>query len=168
MTGGRTQDIADDVDTQTVLAASKVITAVVAHSLAAVENQVSVPGLRVLVILQAKGPLNLSKVAEALGVNASSASRTCERLVAAGLLDRRDSANDRRHVSLTLTDRGMEFVDNVMNERLGILTQVIAAMPVEERRNLMSSLEAFVTAAAWLTDHPGIDDTTGRLLRWVI
>lgn len=164
----RSQEVVSDVDTETLLAASKVISAAVAHSLAAVEDQVSVPGLRVLVMIQARGPLNLSAVAEALGVNASSASRTCDRLVSAGLLDRRESPRDRRQVSLTLTPRGQQFVDDVMGERLAILSEVIAAMPDQDRRELMRSLDAFVNAATWLTDHPGLDDSTGRLLRWVI
>jgi hypothetical protein len=41
-------------------------------------------------------------------------------------------------------------------------------MQIEERQHLMSGLEAFVTAAAWLTDHADLDDPAGRLQRWVI
>jgi hypothetical protein len=32
----------------------------------------------------------------------------------------------------------------------------------------MSGLDAFVTAAESLGDHPSLDDHTGRLLRWVV
>lgn len=159
---------APDVDTQTLLAASKVISAAVAHSLAAVEEQVSVPGLRVLVMVHARGSLNLSAVAEGLDVNASNASRTCERLVAAGLLDRRDAQHDRRQVSLTLTRRGTRFVNDVIAERLEILTRIVDAMPDDERANLMTGLDAFVAAAESLGDHASLDDHTGRLLRWVV
>src|SRR5689334_24560326 len=89
-------------DTEVLLDASKVMAAAIAHSLAAGDQRVSVPGMRVLVMVQAHGALNMSAVAEGLGVNASTASRTCDRLVTAGLLDRRDDVEDRRHVSLTL------------------------------------------------------------------
>src|SRR5262245_27084738 len=167
MTGQAEQTTARD-DQQTLLAASKVISAAVAHSLAAVEDRVSVPGLRVLVMVRANGSLNLSAVAESLGVNASSASRTCDRLVGAGLLNRRDAPHDRRHVELTLTRRGTRFVDDVMAERLVILTKVVDAMPADERETLIRSLDAFVAAAESLTDHPGLDDEIGALLRWVV
>ena len=52
------------------------------------DTTVSVPQMRVLVLLWTGEPLNLSAVAEGLGVNASNASRTCDRLVAAGLVER--------------------------------------------------------------------------------
>jgi DNA-binding MarR family transcriptional regulator len=158
----------DHVDAETLLDASKVISAVVAHSLASVEEKVSVPGLRVLVMVRSHGPLNMSAVAQALGVNASSASRTCERLVTAGLLDRRDAANDRRRVSLTLTPKGRRFVDGVMEERRAVLLQVVEAMPPRAQRSLLAGLKAFVAAAAALGDQPHLDDSTGPLLRWIV
>jgi DNA-binding MarR family transcriptional regulator len=52
-------------------------------------------------------------VAGALDVNPSNASRTCDRLMKAGLLDRRESPDDRRNVTLTLTEAGTWLVDKV-------------------------------------------------------
>jgi DNA-binding MarR family transcriptional regulator len=162
------QDAPSRHDTEVLLQASKVISAAIAHSLTSVEDQVSVPGMRVLVMVRSQGALNLSAVADALGVNASSASRTCDRLVHAGLLDRRDHAEDRRQVSLTLTPRGTEFVDTMLDDRRTILEKVVSTMPPRAQRSLMSGLEAFVAAAASLADHPSLDDDTGHLLRWIV
>ena len=159
--------IADD-DLETLLQASKVISAAVAHSLAGVEDRVSVPGLRVLVMVRTSGKLNLSAVAEALGVNSSSASRTCDRLVNAGLLDRRDAANDRRKVALTLTARGTRFVDGVMDERRAILSRIVEAMPPRPRAALLTGLAGFVESAESLADAGRLDDSTGPLLRWIV
>jgi DNA-binding MarR family transcriptional regulator len=156
-----------DQDTEILLRASKVISAAVAHSLASVEEKVSVPGLRVLVMVRSGGALNLSSVAESLGVNASSASRTCERLVNSGLLDRRESVYDRRHVSLTLTDEGNRFVDEVMEERRAVLARVMQEMPPRSQRSLIIGLKAFVSAAESLSSNPPPGDGIGAILRWV-
>src|ERR687885_28212 len=95
-----------DRTVEALMATTKVITAAVAHSLAVVDAQVSMPQLRVLVMLGAHGPMNLSSVADGLGVNASNASRTCDQLVGLGLLDRREDERDRRHLVLSMTTAG--------------------------------------------------------------
>jgi DNA-binding MarR family transcriptional regulator len=168
---GNDSDLAAEIataDATALLEASKVFAAAVAHSLAGVEDQVSVPGLRVLVMLRAVGTMNVSAVADALGVNASSASRTCDRLVVAGLLDRRDAADDRRQVALTLTTRGTRFVDDVMAERRRALVSVASTMRPADRQALVSGLAAFVAAAASMNDRASLDGSDGPLLRWVV
>ena len=54
--------------------ATRVLVAVVAQSVAEVEDTVTVPQLRVLVMLHGHGRLNLGAVAAGLGVHASTAS----------------------------------------------------------------------------------------------
>lgn len=149
------------------MAATKVITAAVAHSLAAVDAQVSMPQLRVLVMIGANGPMNLSSVAEGLGVNASNASRTCDQLVGAGLLDRREDQRDRRHLVLSMTPAGSELVDIVMRHRRAVLQQVVDGMPPEDRQKLSTALVCFVDAAARLSATGEVDDGEGHLLRWL-
>ena len=76
-------------DISPLMLASRAVAAAMVRSLESVDASVSVPQMRVLVLLWTGEPLNLSAVAEGLGVNASNASRTCDRLVAAGLVDAR-------------------------------------------------------------------------------
>jgi DNA-binding MarR family transcriptional regulator len=147
--------------------ASKVISAAVAHSLALADDTVSAPGLRVLVMLDGSGPLNLSAVAEGLGVNASTASRTCDRLVVADLVDRRERADDRRQITLSLTERGAAFVDGVMRERQAVLMRVLESMPADARRSAVDGLAAFVAAAAAMSDSDG-DGRHAEIIRWLI
>lgn len=167
MTGAHLKPAGQSED-DILLRASKVIAAAVAHSLATVEEQVSVPGLRVLVMIGDQGSLNLSGVAEGLGVNASSASRTCDRLVRAGLLDRRDDDLDRRQVSLSLTRKGHRFVQGVMKERLAVLGRVVDAMAPRARKSLLSGLTSFVETAESLGEDGQFNDGTGGLFRWVV
>lgn len=85
-----------DREVDSVLLASRVLVAVVAASLAQVEEVVSLPQLRVLVMVSSRGPLNVGAVAAGLGVHRSNATRACDWLVAQGLLDRRELPTDRR------------------------------------------------------------------------
>jgi DNA-binding MarR family transcriptional regulator len=138
------------------MATARVLLAVVARSVAEVEDRVSVTQLRVLVLVATRGPLNLSAVAEALGVHASNATRTVERLVTAGFLDRRDAPDDRRNVRLTLTKKGQRLVDSVFNHRRAAIAQVVDRMPESKRRALTAAFEAFAEAAGEVPeDHFG-------------
>lgn len=157
-----------DVDVAALMDTTRVLTAVVAHSLATINASVSVPQLRVLVMIDAKGPLNLSAVAEGLGVNASNASRACDRLVGAGLLDRRPDERDRRSVVLRLTDRGQRLVDTVVRQRQTMLGQIVSRMSTEDRQRLSDSLEAFVEAATEVSSGGELSDGDGHLLRHLV
>ena len=130
-----------------VLRASRALVGIAAASIADVEDVVTVPQFRVLVMLYTRGPLNLAAVASALDVNPSNASRTCDRLMKAGLLDRRESADDRRNVTLTVTEEGRRLVDSVTRHRRVAIERVLRKMPAPERERLVKVLSAFATAA---------------------
>jgi DNA-binding MarR family transcriptional regulator len=151
-----------------LMRASKVVSAAIAHSLAVADAKVTLPQLRILVMVQDSGPLNMSSVAEGLGVNPSNASRTCDRLVRGGLLDRRDDPSDRRNVALTLTPAGRRLVASMLKQRETIFAQVVARMTARERSQLTSGLTAFSDAARGLaTEGSGLADGDGHLLRWL-
>src|SRR5690349_8976899 len=102
-----------DGDIEAVMAAARVLVAVSAQSVAAIEDVVTLPQLRVLVMVASRTAPNLNAVANGLGVHPSNATRAVDRLVAAGLLDRRDDPTDRRNLVLELTESGRELVDHV-------------------------------------------------------
>src|SRR4051794_27615112 len=156
-----------DLAVESFMAATKVITAAVAHSLAAVDADVSMPQLRVLVMISSRGPMNLSSVAEGLGVNASNASRTCDRLVGLGLLGRREDERDRRHLVLSMTRSGEQLVDKVIRHRRAVFHQVVSGMPADDQAKLATALASFVDAAARLSETGEVDDGEGHLLRWL-
>ena len=122
---------ADQIDA--VLRASRALVGIAAVSIAESDDVVTVPQFRVLVMLYTRGPLNLAAVAAGLEVNPSNASRTCDRLSKAGLLDRRELPEDRRNVTLTLTDAGRRLVENVTRHRRVAIERVLRKMSVLER-----------------------------------
>jgi DNA-binding MarR family transcriptional regulator len=130
-----------------VMRAAQVLVGVAAQSVSAVEEVVTLPQLRILVMISSRGPLNLNAVARALGVHPSNATRACDRLVSAGLLDRRDSPTDRRNVSLDLTVAGRDLVSSMMADRREAITRVIQRIPPAQRRALQKVMGAFADAA---------------------
>ena len=64
---------------------------IAARSLAAVEDRVTLPQFRMLVVLGRHGETKLVTLADVLNVNSSTAMRMAGRLAAAGLLVRRST-----------------------------------------------------------------------------
>ena len=127
--------------------ASRALVGIAAAAIAAVDATVTVPQLRVLVLLDTRGPLNLVGVAAALGVNPSNASRICERLIKAGLVDRQESPLDRRNITLSLTDAGRRLINKVTKHRRAAITRVLRDMDPDDRELLTTALDRFATAA---------------------
>lgn len=134
-----------------VLWASRALVGIAATSLAAVEDVVTVPQWRVLVLVYTRGPMNLASVAADLDVNPSNASRTCDRLTKAGLLDRRESEVDRRNITLTLSESGQRLVQKVTRQRRVAIERVLSNMPASARGKLADALASFAMAAGEAT-----------------
>lgn len=138
----------DDVDavTSAMLTASRLLVAISARSLAAVEDTVTLPQFRLLVVLSTRSPAKLVTLAQLLGVNPSTALRMLDRLAAAGLVRRQASPHSGREVSIDLTPEGRELVEQVTARRRAEIAAVITAMPARQRRGLLRALRAFTDA----------------------
>ncbi len=137
-----------------LLTASRVLVGVSARSLSEVESTVTVTQFRTLVVLDSHGEINLSGLAERLGVNASTALRMIDRLLVSGLVTRRDNPESRREVLLGLSSEGRRVVRRVTRRRRAELARVVAAMPAERRTELLAALRAFAEAAGEPEPHP--------------
>ena len=110
--------------------------------------------LRVLSIVAANRHTNMSRLAEALDVVPSSASRLCDRLEATGLLRRVPDPRDRREVRLLLTSAARKLMTELQERRRTALTEVLERMPTAAREELVRALQAFEQAA--------VEDQTGE------
>jgi DNA-binding MarR family transcriptional regulator len=157
------QPSAEQIDA--VLLASRALVAVAAQSVAGVEDRVTLPQLRVLVMIASRGPQNLASVAAGLGVHASNGTRMCDKLVNAGLLHRSDDPTDRRNLVLQLTPSGQQLVQNMTEHRRTAIANILAKMPAQLRRDLVPALLAFAEGAreiraseawalGWTTEQP--------------
>jgi DNA-binding MarR family transcriptional regulator len=140
-------DIGSDDAVESVLLASRALVGVAARSVATVEDDVALPRFRVLVVLASHGPSPLHSIAAALSVHPSSATRACDRLVADGLIDRREEPTDRRLVRLTITRRGQRVVDTVITRRRAALAEILGRMSAADRGALVPALLSFAAAA---------------------
>jgi DNA-binding MarR family transcriptional regulator len=131
---------------EAVLAGTRAVGAIIAESLASVEEMVTKPQLRVL-ILTSFEQQTMSSIAEDLGVHASNATRTCERLVQAGLLDRATDPEDRRRVILSPTPAGERLLAQVMERRRERIVEIMEQMSAEDRTALAASLATFTELA---------------------
>ena len=141
----------DQVDA--VSRASRALVGIAAASIASVDDDVTVPQWRVLVMVDTRGPLNLAAVAAGLDVNPSNASRICDRLIKAGWLDRQESPTDRRNITLSLTAAGRRLVAKVVRHRRRAITKALRGMAPGDREVLATAFDQFATAAG----APGYD-----------
>jgi len=130
-----------------VMQGARVVAGIIAASLAQVGDTVTAPQLRVLVVTAERGKLTLGEVAAVLGVHPSNATRLCDRLVLAGLLDRRDDPRNRRQLQLTLTGAGSALVDTVMNYRREALRELLRTLPATTQTALGRAMGALAGAA---------------------
>lgn len=143
---GRNANTVSAAQVESVMRASRALIGIAAASVAEVDNVVTMPQLRVLMLIATRGPMNLAAVAAGLRVSAPNASRICDRLLKAGMLDRRDDPNDRRHITLTLTKHGNALIDRVIRRRRTAIKRVLRNMTAQDRERLAAALDTFATA----------------------
>ncbi len=95
---------------------------------------ITIPQFRTLVILSNRGPVNLATLAGLLDVKPSAAGRMVDRLVGAGLIDRLPHPRSRRELLADLTDRGRQVVRQVTAHRRAEIARIVEKMPPPERR----------------------------------
>ena len=104
--------------------------------------------LRVLSIIEGSRHTNMSRLAEALDVVPSSASRLCDRLEATGLLRRVPDPRDRREVRLLLTSAATRLLEELRERRRAALAGVLERMSPANRNDLVRAMAAFAAATA--------------------
>ncbi|MET9497243.1 MarR family transcriptional regulator [Streptomyces sp. NPDC006552] len=113
---------------------------------------ISVSQLRALVAIGRLEGGNLRALGDALGSSPPATSRLCDRLEAAGLVERRSSVASRREVELHLSRQGRALLDEVRTQEAEELRPVLDAMAPEALGQLAAGLAAFRDAAAAVVD----------------
>jgi len=107
-------------------------------------GDVSTVQLRALTVLQENPGTNLLQLSEAMGVTVSTTSRLVDRLVAARLVDRRQSPQTRREISLFLTRTGRARVKRYDDLRLSSLRACLERLPDEQQEAVVAALRLLV------------------------
>ncbi|MEU6574122.1 MarR family transcriptional regulator [Streptomyces sp. NPDC046805] len=116
--------------------------------------RLSLHQLGALRALETAPEMNLTGLAERLDIGLPTASRLCDRLEAAGMLERALHPRKRREVQLRLTGHGRRVLDDVAHRRTQALAGALAAMEPADRSALIRGMKAFFPAQAAASSRP--------------
>ncbi len=133
----------ENAETVAVDAAAEALLSVWDAARESASNRVSGSQLRALLVVEAYDGINLRGLAAQLGVILSSASRLCDRLVAAGVLERVPGRTDRREIALHLTPAGRRMLDELRSDRHRRIAAVLERMSPAGRQALLRGLAEF-------------------------
>jgi len=92
------------------------------------------------------GTMALGVLADILGLDKSTVSRSIEKLVSDGIIVRESDPDDRRYVTLALSEKGRAIFAEVETRMAGYFEEVLAAIPVDKRDQINESLGYLVEA----------------------
>lgn len=98
-------------------------------------------------LLNRAGSLNISELANELGIAISSATVSCKRLEKAGLLTRERQSDDERVVRVALTAKGLAQIDAWRQRKREALTHWLSVLDAQEQKTLQSLIERVLEAA---------------------
>jgi DNA-binding MarR family transcriptional regulator len=107
------------------------------HALAELGSQ----GFNALAAIWKAGPMRVSDVAQALGVDMSVASRQVGALITAGYVDRQADPADRRAYRLTATERGTTVLRDSHRRMVDAFARPLASWPEEDIVALAAALD---------------------------
>ena len=135
-----------------LLSLSRAFVGLAARSLADLDEDVTLPQYRTLVVLVSRGPQRIVDLAQELTVTSSTATRMCHRLVRKGLVDRQERPDDRRAAWVTLTAVGRDLVGEVMRRRRESIAGLVGELAMTRPLAFAATLNALVEAAGELPD----------------
>jgi DNA-binding MarR family transcriptional regulator len=116
------------------------------------ELELTMTQLKTLFTLSCAQPVTVSELAEWLGISAPTASYLVDRLVQAGLVDRREDPADRRRTLVQLTAAGEGLARRLRQGNRDVLVPFLEQLDMEDLEALDRGLAALARAA----------ETTGR------
>ncbi|TVT06138.1 MarR family transcriptional regulator [Amycolatopsis bartoniae] len=117
-------------------------------TLAKVTGQLTLTQFRALRTVADRTPVTMTRVAQELGLNPSSVTRACERLVSLDLVNRAQNPLNRRETLLAPTARGRQIVEQVDADRRAVLGSVLDRLPPQRRAAVLAAFRDFATAAS--------------------
>ncbi|OLT55321.1 MarR family winged helix-turn-helix transcriptional regulator [Cellulosimicrobium sp. CUA-896] len=109
-------------------------------------TRLTVVQLRALAVLQVDGPSGAHHLADVLGVSAATVSGIVDRLVAAGMVERRPDPQDRRVRLVATTRRGADAVRELA-AREEPTQHLLERLDLEDLRALARGVDALLAAA---------------------
>jgi len=106
----------------------------------------TMPQLKVVLLLYLNGPMRMSDIASSLGVSLATATGVVDRLVERDTVLREADPNDRRVVLCRLSDKGEDLTGVLWRSARERARQLLSAMPTPRLEMLNEALEALMEA----------------------
>jgi len=100
----------------------------------------------VLLEVEELGQATTGQLADSLGLDKSTLSRTVDGLVNLGLLKRLSNPQDRRTIPLLLTDQGKTICNAINTSSNAFYAQIIERIPQNLRQQVIESFDRFLSA----------------------
>lgn len=126
---------------------SRALLGIVAQSMSAALEELSLVQFRPLVVLDTAGPLRMGDLAERIGVHPSTLSRTVDRLEAGEWITREVSPESRRVVIVTVSSKGHGMVADVTRTRRRAIAAVLRELAPADREAVRIGMTLFADAA---------------------
>jgi len=110
------------------------------------ERSISMTHLLLMSLLETHGSLPMSRVAELLGCGLPAATGIVSRMEERGLVDRQHESEDRRVVTLRLTDEGAAEVRDLQLSRRERMATALTHLSETEREQLLASVRSLRAA----------------------
>lgn len=111
-------------------------------------REISLLQLHVLAFLRERGPLTVSEMAQIVQVSLPSASSIADRMEDRGYITRVRTDADRRVVTVAITDRGREAVEEFVSLKREGMLRLLTEMNDDELYRFASGMEALQAAVA--------------------
>jgi DNA-binding MarR family transcriptional regulator len=96
--------------------------------------------ITVLLTIVREGPIRLSDLGEAEGINPTQLSRTVAQLLENGLVERSADEGDRRAAWVKSTQAGRRLAEKIRRERTDALNLALESLPADERERVVAAL----------------------------
>lgn len=94
--------------------------------------------------LKLGGCVRVSDLGEHLGVSNAATSQMLDRLVEEGMISRTEDPNDRRMKRITITDAGINILEEAVNARLNWLKDLEEILTEEEKEQLSAAMRLMI------------------------
>lgn len=109
-------------------------------------RSISMSHLHLMTFLEAHGPLPMSRVAELLGSGLPTATGLVSRMEERALVSRAHDTEDRRVVTVSLTESGAAELRELNSSRRERIASALTHLDDEQRSQLLNSMRALRTA----------------------
>jgi DNA-binding MarR family transcriptional regulator len=106
----------------------------------------TMPQLKVVLILVLNGSARMSAIASQLGVSLATATGVVDRLVEQGIVLRHDQPGDRRVVLCSLSDKGQKLIGGLWRLHQEEEREMLEAMKLHQLQSLKQALEVILQA----------------------